>query len=332
MDDVRARVLAWLASRPDVAPDRLDAHTRFAGSTCRHWRTGSLKAGVDLVTADFARVLALAEAGEILPLGAEPVRINDAHPERIKRVKSARDFYMIETVRNTAVALNYAAEQAAIVVITGEYGIGKSEALRHWRTNEGRQHESVVFEFDEFAAASITDFVACLAELLGVPCSRGINMGGRNMRAVCTALEAAPRLIIFDQCETVRPRVMQVIREIWDRTRHAGVGMALVAAPVLLERLTASRMRDLEALRSRVGAWAKLLGVSRAEMEDVIKQEGITGVSREVMDLWWGATRGSMRRLMASVDMIRAAHGGRQITTKTIAGVAGNLWGMEIAA
>jgi DNA transposition AAA+ family ATPase len=89
-------------------------------------------------------------------------------------------------------------------------------------------------------------------------------MGGRNMRAVCAALEESPRLIVFDQCETVKPRVMQVIRQIWDRTRHAGVGMALIAAPVLMERLTAARMRDLEALRSRVGAWAKLLGVSRA--------------------------------------------------------------------
>jgi hypothetical protein len=65
-------------------------------------------------------------------------------------------------------------------------------------------------------------------------------------------------------------------------------------------------------------------------MEDVVKQEGITGVPREVLDLWFAATHGSMRRLMASVDMIRAAHAGRAVTVKTIAGVAENLWGMAL--
>ena len=327
-DGVRERVLAWLAARPEVAADRLDAHTRLAQSTCRHWRAGTLAGGREKADAEYARVLALAEAGEIL--AAEPVRIDDRHPEKVRRVKRARDFYMIETVRNVGIALNYAAEQGAIVVVTGDYGVGKTEALLHWRANEGRKYESVVFEFDEFASASITDFVSCLADLLDVEHAPGINQGGKTMRAICAALVERPMLLVFDQCETVRPRIMQVIRQIWDRTRHAGVGIALLAAPVLMERLTGSRMRDLEALRSRVGAWAKLLGVSRAEMEDVVKQEGITGVPREAMDLWWQATRGSMRRLMASVDMIRAAHGGRAVTVKTITGVAENLWGMAL--
>jgi DNA transposition AAA+ family ATPase len=284
-----------------------------------------------MVSAEYSRVLALAEAGEIFPVGAEPVRINDVHPEKIRRVRRARDFYMIETVRNAAVALNYAAEQAAIVVITGEYGIGKSMALQHWRENDGRKYDTVVFEFDEFASSSVTDCVECLADLLGVQYTRGMCNGGKTMRLICEALIEEPRVIVFDQCETVRPRIMQVIRQIWDRTRHAGVGIALLAAPVLMERLTGSRMRDLEALRSRVGAWARLRGVSRAELSDIVKQEGIAGVDQAVLDLWYDATRGSMRRLMASIDMIRAAHSGRAVTPKTIAGVAENLWGMAMS-
>jgi hypothetical protein len=187
----------------------------------------------------------------------------------------------------------------------------------------------VVFEFDEFASAGVTDFVECLGDLLDVEYRRGCNNGGRTMRAICAALVAEPRMLIFDQCETVRPRIMQVIRGIWDRTRHAGVGVALLAAPVLMERLTGSRMRDLEALRSRVGAWAQLRGVSRAEMADIVKQEGVQ-VEADALDTWYTATRGSMRRLMASIDMLRAAHAGRVVKSKTIAGVAENLWGMAL--
>jgi hypothetical protein len=37
-----------------------------------------------------------------------------------------------------------------------------------------------------------------------------------------------------------------------------------------------------------------------------------------------------MRRLMASVDLIKAKHSGRPITEKTLAGVAGHLWGLNI--
>jgi DNA transposition AAA+ family ATPase len=332
MAKVRERVLAWLQSRPDVSPDRFDLQTRFAQSTCRHFRDGSLKAGLDVVEADFARVLALAEAGEIFSPGAGPVTITESHAGKVRRVRRARDFYVTETVRNVGVALEYAAENAAIAVITGGYGVGKTEALRHWRENGGREYETRVFEFDEFAAASVLDFIGCMADMAGVPHQRGPHTGGPTMRALCAALIEAPCLLVFDQAETVRPRVMQLIRQIWDHTRHAGVGVALLAAPVLMERLTASRMRDLEALRSRVGVWAQLTGLGRAEMTAIVKQEGITGVEPEAMEMWWRATGGSMRRLAAAIDMIRAKHAGRAVTTKTISGVAGYLWGMTLAA
>ena len=234
-----------------------------------------------------------------------------------------RDFYLIESVRNVAAALNYAVENAAIVVVTGGYGVGKTEAVKHWRAGDGRKVEAVTYEFDEFSSAGVVQFIGDLAELLGVEYTGGHANGGKTMRAVCTALIAEPRLLVFDQVETVRPRILSVLRQIWDRTRHAGVGVVLLAAPVLMERLTASKMRDLEALSSRVGAWIQLKGVSRAEMADIVKQEGLE-VSPEVLDAWWKATRGSMRRLLA----IRAAHSGRELKVKTITGVAEHLWGM----
>jgi DNA polymerase III gamma/tau subunit len=60
-----------------------------------------------------------------------------------------------------------------------------------------------------------------------------------------------------------------------------------------------------------------------------VAQEGIQ-VEADALSLWYEATGGSMRRLMASVDMIRAAHAGRTVKAKTITGVAEHLWGMAI--
>jgi RPA family protein len=67
-------------------------------------------------------------------------------------------------------------------------------------------------------------------------------------------------------------------------------------------------------------------------MAAILKQEGVKEVDEEAFDLWWKATGGSMRRLMRAVDLLQAKHDGKRVTVKTIAGVAGHLWGMNVEA
>jgi len=124
--------------------------------------------------------------------------------------------------------------------------------------------------------------------------------------------------------------VCQVIRQLHDRTADAGVGVVMLAAPIFLARLMAGKMADLGALTSRVGIWAPLSGVTRGEMSSIVKQEGFEDVDEEAFDLWYKATNGSMRRLMRSVDLLKAKHAGKRVTEKTVAGVAGHLWGMNL--
>ena len=90
------------------------------------------------------------------------------------------------------------------------------------------------------------------------------------------------------------------------------------------------RVADLGALTSRVGIWAPLSGVSRAEMAAIVKQEGIEDIEEAAFDLWWRSTGGSMRRLMRAVDLLKAKHQGKRITEKTIATMAGYLWGLPV--
>jgi hypothetical protein len=106
--------------------------------------------------------------------------------------------------------------------------------------------------------------------------------------------------------------------------------VVILAAPILLARLSKSGMADLGALTSRVGIWAPLAGVTRNEMAAIAKQEGVADVDEAAFDLWWKATGGSMRRLMAALDLLKTKHAGKRVSEKTIAGVAGHLWGMSV--
>jgi DNA transposition AAA+ family ATPase len=328
---VRAEAQRFLASRPDLSAADIAQHTPLAESTVRNFLKGSCPGG-RVVTAEVRRAVDLARAGEILRPGDGRVMVVAAEsPARVRRVKKLAQFYETQTAQKVCEVLDYCAEHAAIGVITADFGAGKTEAVNAWRGRD-RGVESLLFEFDEFSSTNKVDFVRSLAEMLGVDAPPGSQTGGKVFRAVCRRLQDAPCLLIFDQCETVRVRICQVIRQIWDHTREYGVGVVMLAAPILVLRMLGSRMADLGALTSRVGVWAALTGVTKPEMAAIVKQEGILEVEEAAFDLWWRAAGGSMRRVMAAVELIKARHAGKRVTEKTIAGVAGHLWGMRLEA
>lgn len=327
---LRGRIKRFLAARPDLGILDLTHCTTLCDAAGRNFLSGHCPGGT-VVVSKFTRVMDLAETGDLLPPGGgdNAVVISEEAPGRVRRVARRGQFYRTETVRKIAEVLDYCAENCTIGVVTADYGVGKTEAVGDWRRRRSTV-ETLVFEFDEFSSANKVEFVAQLAGMLDLDVAPGMQSGGKVFRVVCERLREAPCLLILDQCETVRARVMQVVRQIWDRTNQFGVGVVLLAAPILLTRMTVSRMADLGALTSRVGVWAPLSGVSRAEMAAIVKQEGIEEVDEAAFDLWWRSTGGSMRRLMRAVDLLRAKHSGKRITEKTIAGMAGFLWGMPV--
>ncbi len=328
--DVHERVTRFLRSRPDVTTADLAAASALGESTVKNYVAGRM-AETARIREEMERVMRLVDQGDILqPGGGRAVVISEQQLETVRRVSRRNEFYVTETVRKIAQVLEYCSDQAAIGVVTGDYGVGKTEALNAWRRGEGRKIEAIVFEFDEFSASNKVAFIQALAEGLGLPSKCGMQDAVKIFRAIVTSLRQTPCLLIFDQCEMARPRVLQIIRQIWDRTREEGVGVVLLAAPVLLAKLKNSQMQDVGALTSRVGVWAALRGLGRAEMAAIVKQEGIADVDEAAFDLWWKATGGSMRRLLSCLDMLKAKHQGKRITEKTIAGVAGHLWGMAV--
>ena len=328
----RSEALRFLASRPDLGPADLAQFTTLAESTVRMFLRGTIPGGREVVD-EIDRVIAQVKAGEILQPGGTQQAIvfleKGQRPER--RVMRRDTFYETETARKIWDVLDYAAEHCAIGVVTSGFGNGKTEAVKEWRRRTAGKVESVVFEFDEFSSCNKVDFIRALGRMFGIECAMGSFNGGLVFRELCERLRQQPLLLIFDQVETVRPRICQCLRQLWDKTADAGVGVVLLAAPILLTRLSNGKMADLGALSSRVGVWAPLAGISKAEIAAIVKQEGIADVDPEAFELWWQATGGSMRRLLRAIDLLKAKHAGKRVTEKTVASVAGFLWGMNIA-
>ncbi len=328
VDATRKRLKDYLEAHAGVCLADVAAHTTLSDTAVRHFCSVQVRGGKEIV-GEINRVLDLAEAGEILQGGRQALTVTEDQAARPRRVKRSQNFYTTETFRRIAMVLDYCAEHATIGVVSADYGVGKTESVRAWRKGAGKRVDCLVFEFDDFSASNKVDFVAQLALMLGIE-ARG--SGPSIFRAVCAALRERPCLLIFDQCELVRVRIFQIIRQIWDRTAEAGVGVVLLAAPILVTRMQGSRMADLGALSSRVGIWAPLAGLTRGEMAAIVQKEGIKEITPDALDLWWRATGGSMRRLRRMLDLLQAKHAGKLVTERTIAEAAGHLWGMQLAA
>jgi len=65
-------------------------------------------------------------------------------------------------------------------------------------------------------------------------------------------------------------------------------------------------------------------------MAAILKQSGITQVEDAAFRMWYRAVGGSMRRLMASIDLVVTRHAGKTVTSKTVAGLAEHLWGLAL--
>ncbi len=324
----REKVSALLERRSDISHTQLAAYAGLPASTARRWYRGE-QSSRPAVEEAFEAVLQRVEIGDILRADEAPVILTESRGNA-KSLRRQRDFYETEAVRQVSKVLAYCAQNAVIGVVTGEYGAGKTEAVQYWQRTTVHDGDHLVFEFDEFSAKGVVDFVEALSDRLGVPYVGGIRHGGKTMRGVVARLKAEPMLLIFDQCEAVDARVFQVIRQIWDHTHEAGVGLILLASPLLMQRLHAGRMRDIGALNSRVAVWVALRGVSRAETAEILQKEGVESITPAAFDLLWRGIAGSMRRLMAVSSMLVQKHGNKPVTERTIEDVAMNLWGLNL--
>jgi len=250
-----------------------------------------------------------------------------------RKLGRERRIYATETMRKVARAIDIAVENSSLAVITAEYGHGKTEAVQHWRAGHP-EIENVLLEFSVHTTSNIVNFTAQLAGLLGIQAHITSATLWAVTERIMAQLNEQPAVLIFDQCEGVSGRVLDDIRQIWDRTRGAGTAVVLLAAPVFHLRMQKMRSGShLGAFRSRVGVWTEIPGVQREEMEAILKAEGILGqVDEAAFDSWYRALGGSMRYLMESIDLVLTVHKGRRISEQTVIQFSRNLMGLAIPA
>ena len=304
-------------------------HTDMAWSTVGRYLAGDYSE-TKRIREQMERFLARVRRGEVRGKQQESVVPITAGRRVTRRpAQRKRRTYETEVMRQVWSIIDLSVENASLSMITADNGTGKTQAAKAWRARN-RNIESICFEFDDFTASSKFEFLSALASQLGLDDRITQYTATRAFRAIVNKLREDPVVLIFDQCEMVRVRVLQIIRQIWDRTCEEGVAVVLLATPQLLSRLERGRAGDLGALRSRIGVWVQLHGVQREEMAAILKAEGLTTVSEAAFDLWYRAVNGSIRHLMESVDLLVSRHEGKLIGPRTIVGVCRRLMGITI--
>ena len=328
---LRQRVLA-IAGDLGLSSADVAQHTDLATSTVGRYLAGTLAETVRIAD-EMKLFLARIERGEIR--GAKKVdvvSISAGPSKRRKRSPQARQRRTYETnmMKRVWSAMDLCVENGSIGLITADFGAGKTAAAQAWRAT--RDVDSVYIEFNQLTAASKYDLITFVASSLGLGDRRATNgSAARIYNDIVARLREQPTVLIFDQCECARVKTLQVIRQLWDQTREAGVSVILLSAAALLRRLELSaRSDDVGALRSRIGVWVPLRGVERDAMATILQAEGLTNVSEKAFDLWFRAIGGSMRYLMGSIDLLVARHRGKPIGVKTILGVCESLMGLSI--
>ena len=213
----------------------MQAPAEPAGSVPRLRAFRSSRAGLFMKRVKEGEVLTAAAARNVVVSIAAGEKRS---PKR--RAGRGRTFYETEMVKRGGSAIDYAVEHSAIVLISAGFGAGKTEATKLWRQSHW-EIDSALFEFDTFTSSHIYEFLGALAAQLGMDADAYYHNSGKVFRMVVERLREQPTVLIFDQCEMVRVRILQLVRQIWDQTKEDGVAVVLLAAPQLYHRLERGR-------------------------------------------------------------------------------------------
>lgn len=331
MTELQTRVKDARERDPNFTLDGLANLTSFTASSMRNWFNG-LNTESPKLQAEVTAALNRYENGEASisrgSAGLPGLTLDEIREPRAEaRMRKRGNLYPIPLTQDIFTFLEYCSELAVIGVMTLDFQAGKTTGLKAWIEEHAKDSE--FFEFDSFTGSSRCAFVKELGRGLGVDMRAGTTSAADNFRRLVEHLRQHPRLLILDQCEHLSESVFQVIRQIWDRTSDEGVGIAIVGAPVLRERMLRSRSRALGAIAARVAVWARPAGISRKTMAGIVKAEGFKNVDEDAFVLWYRGVQYCIGRLMRSIALLKH-NGESHITRDVITGMSSYLWGMDV--
>jgi len=208
--------------------------------------------------------------------------------------------------------------QGELVILIGESGEGKSEALREFVRRASRAGRAVPVYCEATVFTSAYALITMLGRALGME-------QGRNpdalLRDIAAKLRRTPRILILDEAHYAAEKALEAVRQIRDQSGvgvvlagtsvFAGVGYGQLGKSDVLHDLVEHRPH-LEQVVSRATIW-KIPGITPADVEaiatDVLGACTATGLERLE-----GRVGRSMRRL---VRLIHETKTTRKLRRKT---------------
>lgn len=183
----------------------------------------------------------------------------EVQDSKARREELVLGFVSTRTTRRIAEAMRDAHEGGEIVVIYGQAGLGKTQAVK----NYCEKHGAILIEANPSFTALV--LMKKLAASVKLPTSGTLN---DLFEETAYRLGGSERLIVVDEAENLPLRALEIVRRLHDET---GCGLVLSGMPRLVANLR-GKHGELVQLHSRV-AGALNLGDSLpdAELEQIAR-------------------------------------------------------------
>ncbi len=247
-------------------------------------------------------------------------------------MKGIKDFRNTAASREIRGALNMISEQAIIGVISAAVGVGKREALKAWRREEGRAVRHVWIESQLLQSAR--PLLGAMAEALQVAPQPGKSLA----ISIAARLVSDPVMVIVSQSDGLRLDALQKLWGIWQAVGsqeapgcRRAFPLALIGDETMGSLLAQPR---LQALRSRVKLFVRVEGLPPEEIGMIVEKDypDIKLDAALLPELYEMTHRGSYRwleNIMNHASLLDSRRPGGTVTRKILRASANYLAGVK---
>lgn len=202
------------------------------------------------------------------------------------------------------------ARRGEMMILIGESGVGKTQALREARARAIRAREPVPVYIEGTVFTSGYALVQTLAREIGLDTRANPDT---LLRSIADKLRRTPQVLILDEAHYAATRAIEALRQIRDMSgvglvlagtsTFAGIPFGQLASSELLSRLLEHRP-ELEQVVSRATIW-ELPGVTGDEVE-AIARDVLGPCTADGTERLLARAGESIRRMVRLVDEVRA--------------------------
>ena len=204
--------------------------------------------------------------------------------EKLREKKISIEFVNTSVVEDVYDIARICHVDGEIGVCCGEPGVGKTYAVKKYAIENT---DVILIEADLGYTTKV--LFSEIHKKIGFD---GLGTTHNMLQDIVAKLKSSGRLIIIDEAEHLPYKALDLLRRIYDK---ANVGILLVGMPRLIMNLRGEK-RQYAQLFSRVGITTKLIGLTQADMKEIIRS--VLPECREVYKQLYESCVGNTRVLV----------------------------------